>query len=379
MKKYLLLVLGMFFILGITTMSWAGAELKISDETNAKFGFKGQIWAQSLDKAAADGTSSATDFDIRQLRLYGSGQIVPLVKFAFNIDAEKGFRDGSRTAKSVDTNITDANMTLDFSPQAKVNVGIFRTPFSRMAVTDSYTAYVFPHSPEIAGGGYVGGLGNFRNAGLTLWGDASGGMIKYGAGLFEGDLVPGAGSVPLDDAPFYSLRAAFCPLEPQKGYVFTQQYIGKAKNPVLTVGAGLLSAKYRTAPAATTHNTYSAWTADIYTEIPLDSGSLTVEVAYFDYNRGITNGKTNGYYAQAAYLIGGNIQPAIGYESSDRETDVIGGEDFTKLTAGINYYIKGHDAKINLEYASKDFKNGGTTVRTNKDFADITLALQFQF
>jgi len=308
-----------------------------------------------------------------------------------------------KAATVTTTNLTDVNMTLDFAPEVKVMAGLYRTPFRRMDLTDSYAGYLFPHPPEIAGGGYSGALGNFRNAGITLWGDAMGGKIKYGAGVFDGDLVPSqAGSAPTGDDLFYSLRVAFSALEPQKGYVYANQWINAAKKPVLTVGAGYLAAKYRTTTTTTTSDvaslttgvvtkgtstttttaepTYSAWTADLYSEIPLGGGALGIEGAYMEYDRDIVNGKTKGWYTCIAYLIPGvNIQPAFRYEESDRDGTVTGGEDFTKWTAGLNYYVKGHDAKIQLEYASKDYENEGTSVRTNKDYADLTLALQFQF
>jgi hypothetical protein len=378
MKKYLVLFLGMFFVLGITTMSWAGAALTDKDK-KMTFGVKAQIWAQMLEDAATSGKDNAIDFDIRQLRLYGGGQIIPLIKFGFNLDAEKGFRDGSRTVRSVDTNITDANLTFDFAPEAKVLVGLYRTPFTRMALTDSYTAYLFPHSPEIAGGGYVGSLGNFRNAGITLWGDAMGGKIKYGAGIFEGDLAPGGGLVPSDDSPFYSVRFAVSPLEPQKGYVYTQQWVDRAKKPVLTVGAGYLAAKYNAGTAAAPSNkTYSAWTADLYTEIPVGGGAIGAEGAYMEYDRDVAGGKTKGWYGQVGYLIGGlNLQPALGYEKSERTGS--SKEDFTIWKLGLNYYFAGHDAKINLEYLDKEYEVPVGTGKRNSDFADLTLALQIQF
>jgi hypothetical protein len=405
MKKFLVIVLGMFLILGLTTLSWAGAELKISDQTKATFGFKGQIWAQSLEDALTTdkGTDNKIDFSVRQLRLYGSGQIVPLIKFGFNLDWAAGAWD-AKAATTTTTSVTDANMTLDFAPEVKVLVGLYRTPFRRMDLTDSYGAYLFPHSPGIAGGAYAGALGNFRNAGITLWGDAMGGKIKYGAGVFDGDLAPGGGYAPSDDSPFYSVRLAVSPLTPQKGYVYSGQYINKAKKPVLTVGAGYLAAKYRTGSSASTtytttetatgvhtttsttkaagatttaEPTYSAWTADLYTEIPLGGGALAAEAAYMVYDRDIADGETNGYYAQVAYLFGGlNLQPGFRYEKSERTGKST--EDFTSWTAGLNYYIKGHDAKIQLEYMNKEFEVAGTTTRTS-EYSDITLALQFQF
>ncbi len=414
MKKFLVIVLGMLFVFGLSTMSWAGVELKISDTTKATVGFKGLIWAQSAQDAITTdkGTNDKIDFAVRQFRFYTSGQVTPLVKFGANLDWSAGAWDG--TLKTPSATVTDASMTLAFAPEVNIMAGLYRTPFSRIALQDGYQGIFVHGNAGVARGSYVGVLGNYRNAGLTLWGDAMGGKIKYGAGIFDGDLVPGtAVGYPTDDSPFYSVRLAFSPLTPEKGYANAGTYLGKQKGTVLTIGGGYLAAKYRTATPSsasityattakttgttttyetkatttaagsttTAEPTYTAYTVDAFAEIPLGGGALTVEGAYFNYDWGnVADPVTKGYYGQIAYLIGGvNIQPAFRYESSDKDGTVTGGDDFSAYAVGLNYYMKGHDAKINLEYAKKDFENEGTTKRTNQDYADITLQLQFQF
>lgn len=419
MKKYLVLVLGMFLIFGLTSLSTAGYELKINDSTKATFGFKTQIWAQIAEDGSMNAEENSLDFAIRTMRLYGNGQIVPLVQFSFNVDWTKGIYDRKIYENGLATNyavsslfgtnianteatVRDATMTLNFMPELRVMAGLFRTPFSRTATTDSF-GYVFPHAPSIAGGGYLGLLGDYRNAGLIAWGEPANGMVKYAVGIFDGELVPGAAGslLNLKDSPMYAARIAISPLEPEKGYVTPATYFGKKKT-VLTVGGGYLTAKYNqmavvTVPTtvdlttgavtggsalvvSTDEKTYKAWTADVFAEIPLGGGALTVEGAYLNYDRGVTNGKTNGYYASAAYLISSvNLQPGIRYEVSDRDGTVTGGEDNKIWTLGIGWVPGGHAAKINLEGRKVDYENEGTTPRKNKDYTDITLALQYQF
>lgn len=182
MKKLLILTLSLFFLSGITSLSWAGYELKISDQTKATFGVKAQIWAQSLEDAAPSGENPKYDFAVRTFRIYTSGQIIPIIKFGANADFSKGSWDGAGTRDTA--TVRDAFITLDLAPEAKVMAGLYRTPFSRTALQDSF-GYILPHAPDIAGASYVGGTRDFRNAGLTFWGDAIGGKLKYGAGILD--------------------------------------------------------------------------------------------------------------------------------------------------------------------------------------------------
>lgn len=396
---------GVLLFLSLTAPSWAGYEFKISDDTKMTFGIKTQVWTQYLGDAAASKKDPKVDFALRQFRFYGSGQAIPLLKFGFNVDAATGAWDGAE-AKSSAASATDANLTFDFRPEVRLLLGLYRTPWSRFSLTDSYAGYLLPHAPEIAGGKYVGSLKNYRNAGVTLWGDALDGKVKYGAGIFDGDFSPGistasGGAVPKKDTPFYSVRLAVSPLDPQKGYVFSQQWIGKAEKPVVTVGGAFLTSKYgitktepdtmtadlttgvvTTTKGATTtvdEPTYRALSVDCYTEIPLGGGALGGEGAWFSYDRGIADGKASGWFLQSGYFIRSlNLQPAFRYEATDEKASGTG-KDFTKLTAGLNYYLKGHDAKINLEYARKSFDEKGTTARKDKNYSDLTLQLQIQF
>jgi len=252
-------------------------------------------------------------------------------------------------------------------------LGIYRTPFSRIALQDSF-GYIFPHSPDIAGGTYIGDTGDFRNFGLTFWGELPGQKIKYSAGLFDGDSNP-IGTTTDNDTPFYSARISISPWDFEKGYTNLGSYLGK--NKILTVGAGYLSGKYKTGVLSPV---YTAWTIDVFTEHSLYHGTITGEAAYFNYDRDIANGNTAGWYGFVGYLLSDiNIQPAVRFEKSNRDGTVTDGEDFQKWSSVINWYLKGHDSKIQIECARKYYDTEGILPRTNMDYSDITAAFQIQF
>ena len=355
-----------------TSFLSAGYEMKIGNETSAKFGFKMQSWFQIAEDASPDGENYGTAFSIKTLRFYTNGQISPLTKFGANVDWSKGVWDGA-TAVSNTAILRDANILFDFMPESKLMLGIYRTPFSRIALQDSF-GYIFPHSPDIAGGTYIGDTGDFRNFGLTFWGELPGQKIKYSAGLFDGDSNP-IGTTTDNDTPFYSARISISPWDFEKGYTNLGSYLGK--NKILTVGAGYLSGKYKTGVLSPV---YTAWTIDVFTEHSLYHGTITGEAAYFNYDRDIANGNTAGWYGFVGYLLSDiNIQPAVRFEKSNRDGTVTDGEDFQKWSSVINWYLKGHDSKIQIECARKYYDTEGILPRTNMDYSDITAAFQIQF
>ena len=73
---------------------------------------------------------------------------------------------------------------------------------------------------------------------------------------------------------------------------------------------------------------------------------------------------------EGAYAMG-NIQPAVRYESWD--ADGTANADYTKILAGVNYLISGHDAKVGVEYAMKDLDGTGVDTDT------LMVQVQVQF
>jgi hypothetical protein len=115
--------------------------------------------------------------------------------------------------------------------------------------------------------------------------------------------------------------------------------------------------------------TYTAMTVDAF----YDANNATLEAAYFmyDYDNGALTGESpSGWYVEAAYAFG-KIQPAVRYESWD--ADGVLNSDYTKMLAGVNYLISGHDAKIGVEYAKKDLDGTGVDTDT------LTVQVQVQF
>ena len=68
---------------------------------------------------------------------------------------------------------------------------------------------------------------------------------------------------------------------------------------------------------------------------------------------------TDGWYVQAAaYVVPKLLQGVVKYDTFDPNLNRTGDETNT-WTLGLNYYIKGHDLKLQLDYLNADVRGVG--------------------
>jgi hypothetical protein len=131
---------------------------------------------------------------------------------------------------------------------------------------------------------------------------------------------------------------------------------------------------------------------DLLFEKKLPFGVITLEGAYYNYNTqgvkdvspvfggasatanvgGITQG--DGYLIGAAYLIPGKVgwgqfQPFFRYQNFDNSITHLSADEYD---LGVNYVIKGHNARVSLDYS----KNEGGGIA---DYDRIIAGIQLQF
>jgi phosphate-selective porin OprO/OprP len=84
---------------------------------------------------------------------------------------------------------------------------------------------------------------------------------------------------------------------------------------------------------------------------------------------------SDGGYVQAAwFFVPKRFQVVLKYETFDPRRGV-SGDDVSTVTAGLNYYIRGHDLKLLLDYLRTDLGSRSTASRQNK----ILLRFQARF
>jgi len=410
MKKSLL---AMAALMGVATLPAHAWRVTVDKETFADITFSTQIWGRVVGKRTTAPTDhSVTDFSVNLANITAAGQVNKLVYFGINAEA----RPGAHTSFE----LRDANVGIKFMDELRVQAGLQRTPFSRIALTSSYN-YIVPTQATYAGerlsinptsvqGFTADGKGHTsRDAGVVVWGNiGKDAMLKYYLGISDGryDRRGGFFGGNTKDSLAYTIRVQFTPtmlgFKGETGYSLNDTYLG-ARN-VLAFGLG-----YRVVGAETTglNNNYSKdakmFTVDMLYEqkfgdiVPnLQVGYIEAkDVAYGFANNVVQYGKATQLYAQGQLLydqvVGfGKPALAIRYEQNknkDRKsfntntgatTPIPGELKNSRIGVFAHYYIKGQAAKVSFGVDSVNF-NSAAKGTTGKNFTDFTLHLQTQF
>jgi hypothetical protein len=184
---------------------------------------------------------------------------------------------------------------------------------------------------------------NGRNDGVTLWGQAEGGMFKYYASAFN-----------LHDPsanPLLSGRLNLSLLSPEPGYYHSSTYLGDKEILAIAI-AGQYSKDG--SPGATEPDDYSEFNADILYEKPLDAGTLTLEAAFYKY-MGDGESIDYSYFGVISWLtkdkIGwGQIQPLVRLQ----QAKPVSGDSWMMLDAQLGYFVSAYAARFALGFQRSD-------------------------
>lgn len=394
MRKSLLAVAA---LMGAAILPAEAAVIKVDENTFANTGLKLQIWAQRLGKTTTDG-EDYTDFSINNARIYFSGQVNKFVQFGANLDFAlyQGSSGRTKHGGTGQSRVNDAFINLKLMDEFQVMAGLYRLPFSRAALTDSYT-YVIP-----TGYGYstrgnlftpftIGSVSEvkngYRDAGLTFWGNIMDGLIKYQIGVFDGrwDHVD-PNDLGVKDNLAFAGRIQFTPtmlgFKGEKGFTLADTYLGKQN--VLSIGLGYNTQKWDDGTGNSA--TAKAWTVDAMWEQKFGDIVPNLQLGY-QYNKDMPAGNPVGsektknkvWYAQAQLLydqVVGLGKPALAIRYEKLDDGTASDLDTDRVGVFLNYYIKGQDAKIQFGADVVSLKNRDPE---EKNYTDWTLALQIQF
>jgi hypothetical protein len=236
-------------------------------------------------------------------------------------------------------------------------------PFTRNYGTTS-TFALLPLELPFNQGGVRGGIFYAskvgRDDGIVIWGNPFDGKLQYRLGISEGVEEDAANP---DDNLRFSGRFSLNLLEPETSWFNKGTYLGKKK--VLALGAGFDYQKDLTLSGNPDEDNIG-WTIDFFLDHPVGAGAVTLECAYIKVENVTQNLRyswlTIGddarmYYIQGGYLLpwkigSGRIQPYFRYErlAVDHKPDT------AFPTLGLNYFIKGHNAKLTLDWTMIDQK-----------------------
>jgi len=374
--------------------SWAGAILKIDDDSSIDLGFRVQAYTMQTD-TDLDGDGSyddETDFRVRRARLRAKLTVNKHVS-AF-IQTESADDAGGTGA---DMRVIDSWVNLAYNNWLQLQTGQTMAPSSRQTTTSSgammaidrpanntknltwgaralskfsTTTYGPSNDPQIAGDNAV------RDVGVVLWGSGSFSdtmHLKYYAGAFDGvqntqNVLDDDDNVIFrktdDDNLRYTGRVQFNMFDSEPGYYNLSTYLGKKK----TLGFGAsydmqdeVQNSVNAAGTATGYGDYEYWSVDAFMDWPLGNGAITAEAAYSDLDlddatTAATRSQGDGWYFQAGYYIN-KWQPWFEVESwdSDDNNDV---GSYDNYRVGISYFFKGHNANVKLGYENFDPDDG---------------------
>jgi hypothetical protein len=418
-------LLAMAALMGVATLPAYAWRVNIDKDTFADITFGAQIIGTVQGKRTSGANAStdhnATNFSAKLVTIGASGQVNKLVYFGITAESTSpGLRSSFVTR--------DAFVGLKFAEEFRVQAGAMRIPFSRATLTSSYNFLIPTQDVRgIYGEGLridpIDGLSvrgdageRNRDAGIVVWGNVAGGMLKYYLGVTDGRYDgrrEGLFGRNGKDNLAYTIRLQFTPtmlgFKPETGYSLADTYLGRRN--VHNVGVG-----YRVVKAETTglprnySKTAKLFTVDMIYEQKFGNLVPNLQVGYingkdvtFGYNgtpsvcpaNNVCYGKVTQIYAQGQFLYDQMVgfgKPALAirfeenknkdlfsFNTSNGQTAACAREvKNTRVGVFVNYYIKGQDARIALGVDTVN-RNRVSKGSTGKNFTDYTLYLQTRF
>lgn len=274
--------------------------------------------------------------------------------------------------------VKDLYVNYRFAPGFQVVAGQFKVPFLRQNLESSFNQMLIDRAVLTA---FRPARESSRDLGLMAWGNFGG--FQYRAAALDG-------SDQEDDNPRSSLRGtlrvAYNWFTPETGLGYTGTTVGQKK--ILQIGAQADAQNGRMDPRDSESfqdllRDYRNYAAEFFYEQPFAGGSaLTFEGAWLsrrdEYEDPATPPRdVHGYYLQGGLLFPmgaerGALQIVARQESfdTDRGAEVI---TDTLRTLGLNWFFRGHDAKLQIDYT--DWDEEPTPVDSNL----VRLSLAFVF
>jgi len=327
----------------LSGIAMAGPEMKISDDSFIKLSFLGQVNYQynedNVDKA---------DFFLRRGRIIIDGQIMDGVKFFADTDNPN---DGKNTDPATSTYIQDAFMEVRISGTHSLQAGLILLPFSFETRASATSLLGIDYNSECI---KLVNTHVWRDYGLELNGSFLD-TVGYRIGVFDGfDKYSTSAMEKNPSAPLRVTGHVAVNLlgSVDNGWFFTQNGLGKKT--FVAIGAGYdrqnnATSAVSTNPAiAGTLKDAEAWVIDYQSAFAFGDKtnpccSLLVNAAYYKWDNASFKGNT--YFVEGGLMIR-KFMPTFkcSVQDADEKSSV------TDYTIGLNYFLKGQNARGGIEY-----------------------------
>ena len=361
----------MTLVLAAGLASPARAWHTIAEGEKGKLEVEGRLmfWGVSSGRevfgAAQD--EEVRDFFVRRARLLIQGKPSDKLTVYFqlgqdNINQKIPTIAGSTRLPTEDTGFKfkDAYLNYKVREGFQVTAGMFKIPFLRSSLMSGFNQLLVDRAllpslrPAREGSRDLGGM---------VWGNAGG--FQYRTAIFDGSDQEDSNT----GSSFRgSARVAYNWFTRETGPGYTGTSIGEKK--ILQIGAQVdaqndrLDSRDDTTALAAKLRDYRSWAADVFYDQPIAGGhsAFTFEGAWLDRRDDYTDPteperRIDGFYAQAGFLLpgkvgSGRLQLAARWEELDSERGTVETET-SRRTAGITWYGKGHDRKIQFDYTDR--------------------------
>ena len=347
---------------GVTTLLFPGvAQVRISNRVQVRFTDQLPDEAVTLPGAAGPGDSLGS-FRIRRAKFKIDGWFYRqwlLYELQLNWPAASVANPAAF--------VEDANINWDLTKGDKkfmIKFGQYKVPFGQQELTSSGSQQFVDRS--IVSNTYARG----RDAGIQLWGRLLGDKIEWRGGAFNGN---GVGRTANDNDKFqYNARIMFQPngVVPlaaglgNSGALFSEADFETTDKPIWSVAVNYEKNDFfRTTTATDLRDDvwefdglfkfkgFSATGAYFMREREPEPAASSAPGAKFD---------SNGFFAQAGYLIGAKRQwEVVGRYGSFDPTSLTGGNDQTETRGGLNYYYNRHALKVQADFGRLKNKANG--------------------
>ncbi|HEY2900396.1 MAG TPA: hypothetical protein VGL59_07470 [Polyangia bacterium] len=280
--------------------------------------------------------------DNAYVELHAGGKVHKKVGVTLNLNANM------TNFSAATVTVMDAIISFDFQDEFHLWAGHLLVPVDRSNASGPFFMIPWNYPGFFAGVSAPKEGPSGRNNGAVVWGDISGGMVSYFAGVFD--------NANIGTSPLFSGRLRLALLDPEPGFWGNGSYFGDKDLFSINVGGqfqkhGSSVAMMGAVPGM--DKDYSEVNADVLFEKKIPAaGFFTAEGAYYHFGV-LDGGISDSMYALAAYAIpmmnAGFLQPMVRYQWEKVKGNM--GSNPWNIDAAVSYLIKGPALRINATYS----------------------------
>jgi phosphate-selective porin OprO and OprP len=357
---------------GATTLLFPNAQVRVNNRVQLRFTNEMPDETVTLSGAEAPGNDRGS-FRIRRFETKVDGWIY---KQWIQYTAQFNWPNlnGSNPAALLE----EAEINLDLSPEHdrkfQVKFGQFKVPFGTDELNSSM-GLQFVDRPQVENA-----MARGRDAGLQVWGQLLTNRLEYRAGVFNGNGVTRTSND--NDKYQYDFRLSiqpngFAPMGTNSGPLWSEPDFESTDKPIYALNLSYEKNDFwRTTTNVDLRDDvmavdgqfkfkgFSARATQYWREREPEPANNVLGAKF----------NSNGWYAQAGYLLGAKRQwEVVGRYGDLDPTDAKDGDNQTEIRGGLNYYYNRHALKVQADFGQLKNKANG------QKNAELRLQTQLQF